>query len=80
MPIISGQEEVGTVGTPELRALNRARCRCGRCRSFLVSLWIISIGWPIRGHITLSTYTYHTTPLFETLSTVPRVLKREEVW
>jgi len=52
-------------------ALNKARCRrCGRCRSFLVSHWIISFCRPIGGHITLSTYTYHTSPLFETLSTV----------
>ena len=39
------------------------------CRSFLVSQWIISIGRPVGGHITLSTYTFHTSPLFETLST-----------
>ena len=51
---------------PELRALNRARCRrCGRCRSFLVSHWIISICRPIGGQITLSTY---ISLLFETLS------------
>jgi len=53
-----------------LRALNRARCRrCGRCRSFLVSHWILSICGPIGGCITLSTDTCHTSPLFETLST-----------
>ena len=52
-----------------LRALNRARCRrFGRCGSFLVSYWIISICRPIGVHITLSTYTCHTSPLFETLS------------
>jgi len=55
--------------SPELSAINKARCgRCGRCRSFLVSHWIISIGQPIGGHITLSKYTYHNSPLFETLS------------
>ena len=70
---MAGREEAEqgrTVPNPELGALNRARCRrCCRCRSFLVSHWIISIGLPIGGHITLSTYTYHTSPLFETLST-----------
>jgi len=55
---------------PELWALNRARCRsCGWCRSSLVYHWIISICRPIGNHITLSTYTYFTSPLFETLST-----------
>jgi len=50
-----------------LRASNRARCR--RCRSVLVSHWIISICRPIGGHITLSTYSYNTSPLLETFST-----------
>jgi len=53
-----------------LRASNRARCRrCCGCRTFLLSHGIISICRPIGGYITLSTYTYHTSTLFETLST-----------
>jgi len=54
----------------EVRAKDRARCRrCGWCRSFLVSHWIISICRPMGCQITLSTYTYHTSPLFKALST-----------
>jgi len=41
----------------------------GRCTSFLVSHWTILICQPIGGYITLSTYTYHSSPLFKTLST-----------
>jgi len=65
---------------PEVRALDRARCRrCGWCRSFLVSHWIISICRPIRGQITLSTYTYHTSPLFKALSTGAMKTQPEEM-
>ena len=65
----------------ELRALNRARCRrCGRYRSFLVSHWIISICRQIGGHITLSAYTYHTSPLFETLGTEPTLRWKLFYW
>jgi len=54
---------LGICAPTVLRALNRARCRrCGRCRSFIVSHWIISFGRPIGGHITLSTHTCHTSP------------------
>jgi hypothetical protein len=59
----SGVAFYGATRLPVLRALNRARCRrCVRCRSFLVSHWIISIRRPIGGYITLSAYTYHTSP------------------
>ena len=53
-----------------LRALNRTRCRrCSKCMAFLVTHRIISICRPIGGLLTLSSNTYCTSPLFQTLST-----------
>jgi len=70
--------DVVYLGSPRhrvLRVLNRTRCRtCSRCRSILVSHWIISRCRPRGGQIKLSRYTYYTSP-----SLKPRALYVSDV-